>query len=69
MSRVRRLIEGGLTSFLRVFPPKPIRACLDIVRAIWAKLDDMGADGGKTEDVTIEIGRKPPWPNPHSTQT
>ena len=46
-----RLIQGRLTSFLHIIPPKPICVHLDIVRATWAKLDDMGAAGGKAKDV------------------
>ncbi|KAF2809446.1 uncharacterized protein BDZ99DRAFT_463244 [Mytilinidion resinicola] len=62
VSRARQLIEGRLTSFLHILPPKPIYVCLDIVRATWRRLDETknltGSEAGDVYwmDVMIENG-------------
>ncbi|KAF2490803.1 hypothetical protein BU16DRAFT_585173 [Lophium mytilinum] len=52
VSRARQLIEGRLTSFLHILPPKPMHVCLDIVRATWRRLDETkNLKGSEAVDV------------------
>lgn len=39
--KAREMIITRLTAFLSILPPKPMRNCLDIVKASWKKMDNL----------------------------
>ncbi|CAK3978317.1 Arginine metabolism regulation II [Lecanosticta acicola] len=39
VAMMRKFVIDRLTAFLRLIPPKPIRACLDIIRDTWRRID------------------------------
>ncbi|KAF2115005.1 hypothetical protein BDV96DRAFT_90985 [Lophiotrema nucula] len=49
--RTRQFVLDRLASFCRVLPPKPIRVCLDIVTASWARMDECLTLKTAQEDV------------------
>lgn len=52
---VRKFVLDRLTSYLRLLPPKPIRACIDIVKETWRRID-AGQQGVYWLDVVMEKG-------------
>lgn len=51
----RRFIRGRLNLFMHVLPPAPTKTCLDLVEAVWEKLDD-GEEDVYWIDVMMDMG-------------
>lgn len=52
---MRKFVSDRLTTLLRLIPPKPIRACLDIVKETWRRIDS-GEKDVYWLDVVIQNG-------------
>ncbi|KIX04839.1 uncharacterized protein Z518_05710 [Rhinocladiella mackenziei CBS 650.93] len=53
--QARKFVRGRLNLFVNVLPPLPIRTCLDLVEAVWDRLDK-GDDNPYWIDVMIDRG-------------
>jgi len=53
--QARKFVRGRLNLFANVLPPLPIRTCVDLVEAIWTKLDS-GDDNSYWIDVMMDRG-------------
>ncbi|CAK7267782.1 hypothetical protein SEPCBS57363_002765 [Sporothrix epigloea] len=47
VTRARGFIHSRLTAFLHALPPRPILACLDIVKQTWVEMDRQAVDRAK----------------------
>jgi hypothetical protein len=52
--RAREMIVTRLTAFLHILPPRPIRVCLEIVKAGWRKMDEVALMVAKRNLSEIE---------------
>jgi hypothetical protein len=51
----RRFVRGRLNLFMNVLPPRPTKTCLDLVEAVWSKLDE-GDEDVYWIDVMMDMG-------------
>lgn len=51
----RRFVRGRLSLFMNVLPPRPTKTCLDLVEAVWKKLDE-GDEDVYWIDVMMDMG-------------
>ncbi|CAK7565148.1 MAG: hypothetical protein SEPTF4163_003057 [Sporothrix epigloea] len=51
VTRARGFIHSRLTAFLHTLPPRPILACLDIVKQTWVEMDRQAVDRAKMAAV------------------
>lgn len=52
----RRFVRGRLNLFMNVLPPRPTKTCLDLVEAVWDRLDENGGTGAFWIDVMLDKG-------------
>ncbi|KIV90027.1 hypothetical protein PV10_07373 [Exophiala mesophila] len=52
----RRFVRGRLNLFMNVLPPRPTKTCLDLVEAVWDRLDENGGNGAFWIDVMLDKG-------------
>lgn len=51
----RKFVRGRLNLFMNVLPPRPTKTCLDLVEAVWSRLDD-GEEDVYWVDVMMDMG-------------
>ncbi|KEF58805.1 uncharacterized protein A1O9_03648 [Exophiala aquamarina CBS 119918] len=51
----RRFVRGRLNLFMNVLPPRPTKTCMDLIEAVWNKLDE-GNEDIYWIDVMMDMG-------------